>query len=444
MGPPDRDWLAARDPNASPQLLANIAARRWDLHALIAQHPRAHPQLRQWIATVNPNSVRPQPRFQQPPPPGAQQPQRPQPRFQQPPPPGTQQPQRHFAPGPGPRAPGPYPQPAYRPPPRRSGGGWGWLIGVGSVALIGSLLFIAAFLGGALVPSDPKMPPAQTPLASRQGPLPSRQVPLPSPRAPLPSRQLPPPSTAPQPTVPTPSVDPAAKYRTAFNKDRDRFNQLNAALKGNPVAPLVTDVKRFRYLEQYMSQPGVTEANARKVAQEARSQVQSLDKSIAAAKKRRGNASGTAVERFVDESGNGFIALSWDATSACQYKNKRAGSTVGGCVKGGEAKIHLRKRDGTFGQWAQRMIVVHEMAHVYQNVDRERNWPQSSYTDKLLKQGLFRGSHESMADCYALEYLDERDLSNGRAWVGYGYVCSSSERKAIRKWARDVGVPMAK
>lgn len=387
MGPADRDWLAARDPNAHPQLLADIAARRWDLHALIAQHPRAYPQLRQWIAAVNPNSMRPQ----------------------------------QLA-------------------PRRSGA-WGWFIGIGSLTLVGAVALISALVSSSLVPSDPETRQSRSPLASRQAPLPSRQIPIPTHRAPLPSRQPLPTRPAPQPAPSAPSTDPVAKVIAAFKKDRDKFNTLAAKLNGNPVAPLVTNERRFRYLEGYLGQSGLSESNANKAATEARQHLKSLEKAIAAAKKRRGNSSGTSIEQYVDDSADGFVALSWDAITACNYKMK-GDMEIGGCVKDNEAKIHLRRRDGTFGQWSQKMIVVHEMAHVYQVVDEERNWPKASEMDKLLKKGLFRGSHESMADCYSLEYLDEPDLKQGNAWVGYGYVCNASERKAIRKWAADVKVPM--
>lgn len=432
MRPPDRDWLAVSDPTTHPQLLAEIAGRRWDLHPLIANHPHVFPQLRSWIATVNPNSVNPG-RFPAP----APHLQNRGPQVHNLAPQGQNRPQYGPAPTQFAQASGPYArlQNPSASPQRR--GVWGWFVGLGCLGAVIALVLVVAATGTSVVPADPDLPLGQPERSTGYLPLPSRQGPAPGTPAPTPSR------TSPLPTRAAPSTDPAATYTAAFHEERTKYNKLAAQLNGNPVAPLVTHEKRFRYLEEYMSQPGVSERNAKKVAEEARGHRQDLEKSIKAAEKRRGNASGTAAEKFIHASGDGFIDLAWDAKSACKGLVK-PGMTVGGCVKGNVPKIHLRADDGIFGAWAKRMILVHEVAHVYQNVDTAIHHPAQSKMDKLLAKGLFKGSRESMADCYALTYLKENSLRNGNAWVGYGYECSSSERRAIRQWAKDINVPMTK
>lgn len=57
--PDDLDMLAAGNPTTHPQQLADIAARRGDLHATILANPQAYPALRQWIGQVNPQSSHP-------------------------------------------------------------------------------------------------------------------------------------------------------------------------------------------------------------------------------------------------------------------------------------------------------------------------------------------------------------------------------------------------
>src|SRR5690606_22110243 len=56
-GSADPEARAAADPRVPPRVLAEVAARRWDLHPTIWVNPQAYPELRQWIATVNPGGV---------------------------------------------------------------------------------------------------------------------------------------------------------------------------------------------------------------------------------------------------------------------------------------------------------------------------------------------------------------------------------------------------
>ncbi|MDT0157035.1 hypothetical protein Q9R19_05280 [Microbacterium sp. ARD32] len=55
----DLDHLAAADPATPAQQLADIAARRPDLHRIILVNPRAYPELRQWIGQVSAQAPHP-------------------------------------------------------------------------------------------------------------------------------------------------------------------------------------------------------------------------------------------------------------------------------------------------------------------------------------------------------------------------------------------------
>jgi hypothetical protein len=88
------------------------------------------------------------------------------------------------------------------------------------------------------------------------------------------------------------------------------------------------------------------------------------------------------------------------------------------------------------------MVTVHELAHVYQYADARRFEDGRGEADRLVEKGLFQGSDEKMADCYALTYYDQASLTHGNVTLGYGYVCNAAERQAIRSWAADVNAPM--
>jgi hypothetical protein len=112
------------NPGTPPHILADLAARRWDLHALIAANPGSYPQLIHWMRSVNPTlsvqatqSVQPQP-WPQP-------------------------------------LPGWQAAPAFGPPaPRRRGGIGGWLAGCGCLA-VAALMAVVVFAGlGALLNVD--------------------------------------------------------------------------------------------------------------------------------------------------------------------------------------------------------------------------------------------------------------------------------------------------
>ncbi|MFD5225313.1 hypothetical protein ACFWHT_06785 [Microbacterium sp. NPDC058342] len=355
--PDDFDLIAAGHPATPPHQLADIASRRWDLHALIASNPRSYPELRHWMATVNPASV-------------------------QGPPIGVAA------------------APMVAAPPRRRGIGW-WFAGCGCLTLIAGIVVVAAVVGGlgAMTPPDsPRRPPVQT-----------------------------------QPDAQDPETQ---KHLAAFASERARYAELAARLDGNPAAPLVLIDDAFvDQLDREAAAGQVPVSLARSVAERMQGFREDLEAKVKAADARRANSSGTLTEKIVDQAGDGFIDLRWDSATAC--------ATSTACVTGKDPLVVHHKPKGYLrGEWEQRMVVTHELAHVYQFADAARSGSDVSATDRLLEKGLFQGSDEKMADCYALTYFGEDSLEHGNFTMGYGYVCNSAERQAIRDWAAQLDAPM--
>lgn len=385
----DRELRAAIDPATDPQLLSELASRRWDLHAVIAAHPRAFPELQRWIAEVNPASA---PVSNHPAPPVPEHggyPQRPAP----PPMPA------HPQPPPGARS------------PRRGGLGW-WLGGCGCLAFVVVFFLILAFAGGAI--------------ASLNGSDGSREAPGDSSEA-----------------------SGAAEHLAAFDAERERYTELAAELEGNPVAPLVTEMRLFRLLEARAEKARTSESEAfaaieaEQVAQEAREFRETLEQRIADAEARRANSSGSLAEGLVDSAGAGFIDITWNAATQCSPSEKE-GKTTAGCVSEEPLAVHLLPKEQALGgDWAENMTTVHELAHLYQRAESDLSGAhESSPSMQLIEQGLFQGSSEKMADCYALTYFDEWTLETDEVVLGYGYVCDEAERQAIREWAASIGAPL--
>jgi hypothetical protein len=85
-------------------------------------------------------------------------------------------------------------------------------------------------------------------------------------------------------------------------------------------------------------------------------------------------------------------------------------------------------------------VAYHEFAHVLQFTN-----PQPTAEAVTA----FGGDMETMADCYALTFLDGWTLDHEvwttpyEGWevsVGYGYVCDEAQRQVIREWAAKLGV----
>ncbi|WP_159622343.1 hypothetical protein [Ruania rhizosphaerae] len=379
--------------------MADIAARRWDLHPVIAANPRTYPALRDWIASVNPGSMRPQP--------------------------------GHAAPSAGPQPAGPYPQrPAGPyPQPRRRGSAWGLAAGGCLTALV---LVVALFsCSGALLASDDPDPTGagSDPSASR------------SPSA----------FQSSSPSAPAgPSRDPEVdEHMAIYESEREQYYELLAQVDGNPVASLVTRPELFEALEERAASADYPSAAA-SVARDARQYREDLQHVVAAAEDRRVNSSGTLSEDIVDSAGNGFIDIRWDAASACEDVDAPADQenwiTLGCVLDEDVLTVHVLPDSEYFSERHLRMVLVHELAHVYQNADAARFEDGSSEYERLLDEGLFQGSFESMADCYSLAHHNEWTLElpeGGNGYeIGYGYVCDESEREAIRTWAADLNAPV--
>lgn len=149
------------------------------------------------------------------------------------------------------------------------------------------------------------------------------------------------------------------------------------------------------------------------------------------------NASGTAWEATLDDLGRGWVSTVFEDATPC-------GATALACVSGTEPfTVHVRadtRTDPTMTDWIRTGAAYHEYAHVLQFTN-----PQA--TDDALAS--FGGDVETMADCYALTFLDGWSLDHEVAIdaysyyevsVGYGYTCDASQRQVIRDWVDRLGV----
>lgn len=222
------------------------------------------------------------------------------------------------------------------------------------------------------------------------------------------------------------------------------YRRLASRLDGNPVEALVTRPARFAQLQAQASAGAMNEIQAARLADNARTFRTELQDLITAAEGRRANASGSLAEGLVDSAGNGFIDIRWDADTACGASDE-PGHTTAGCTGADAVVVHILpdgRRLG--GDQGTRLVVLHELAHLYQYADADAAPPgQESEALKLKDRGLFQSSGEVMADCYALTYLNAHTLTVGDAALGYGYVCNDTERQAIRDWAAKIHAPMA-
>ncbi|MGA7147816.1 MAG: hypothetical protein WBX17_04910, partial [Microbacterium sp.] len=227
------------------------------------------------------------------------------------------------------------------------------------------------------------------------------------------------------PAMPGPtSDDPAvSEALAAFDAELARYHELAALLEGNPAAPLVTGASRFAALEQSRADPNITGSAAASLAQKAQAHRQELEQHIADAAARSTNASGSVSEALIDDAGAGFIDLVWDADTACGESSHSEEWAVGGCVTGSDPlTIHLDPADQSAGGTGQRVLVLHELAHVYQKADHFSQADYVSIATDLVEQGYFQGSEEVMADCYALTYMNQWTLEFEEGEYGYGYV----------------------
>lgn len=149
------------------------------------------------------------------------------------------------------------------------------------------------------------------------------------------------------------------------------------------------------------------------------------------------NSSGSKYEEVIDRLGEGFVtSVIGDADGLC-------GSDVLGCV-GSESptQVYFDAADDAqpySTDWLRTGIAYHEFAHVLQYTN-----PGPTET----AAAAFGGDWETMADCFALTYLDgwtldhEIWVSDFEYWevsIGYGYTCNDAQRQVIRDWYGQLG-----
>lgn len=149
------------------------------------------------------------------------------------------------------------------------------------------------------------------------------------------------------------------------------------------------------------------------------------------------NDTGTKYEAVIDQLGGGFVSSKIDdAHSLCE-------SDALACVISDDPyTVHFDVTDNSapyMNDWLRSGVAYHEFAHVLQ------------FTNPVpTKTALasFGDNTETMADCFALTYLDGWTLDH-RVWVGhytywdvsigYGYTCNDTQKQAVREWYSALG-----
>lgn len=144
-----------------------------------------------------------------------------------------------------------------------------------------------------------------------------------------------------------------------------------------------------------------------------------------------GNASGSAYEAVLDQLGDGFVTARLTGSDGCNVEAMA-------CVWGGDPYlvtfIDSEISPAHITDWIVTGIAYHEFAHVLQ-------FTHPGPT--AVAAEAFDGDWETMADCFALTYLDGWSLehtvwvSSFQYWeveVGYGYTCHDDQRQVIRAW----------
>ena len=157
----------------------------------------------------------------------------------------------------------------------------------------------------------------------------------------------------------------------------------------------------------------------------------------AAATEASSNTTGSTYETVTDQLGGGFVAtLVDDADSLCE-------SDVLACVFSEDPyTVHFDAADANVEyvtDWLKTGVAYHEFAHVLQMTNPEP-------TEIALE--AFGGDDETMADCFALTYLDgwkldHRVFITSYSWwdvsIGYGYTCNETQKQAVRDWYGALG-----
>ncbi|MFV9425089.1 hypothetical protein [Microbacterium sp. S1037] len=150
------------------------------------------------------------------------------------------------------------------------------------------------------------------------------------------------------------------------------------------------------------------------------------------------NATGSPWEAALDSLGHGWVTMTYDES------NRPCGLEAMACVSSADPfVVHVSSdtRDtSTLTDWMRTGVAYHEYSHVLQFTNPEAT--ASALT-------AFGGNAETMADCYALTFLDGWTLDHvvpidsSSYWevsVGYGYTCDDAQRQVIRDWVGSLGV----
>ena len=144
------------------------------------------------------------------------------------------------------------------------------------------------------------------------------------------------------------------------------------------------------------------------------------------------NSTGSAYETTIDLLGGGLVSsVIDDADTFCSRD-------VIACVSSVDPRVvHFDAADHALPymtDWLRTGIAYHEFAHVLQFTHPE---------ESAVALEFFSGDEETMADCFALTYLDGWTLDH-TVWVssreywevslGYGYTCDETQRQAVRDW----------
>ena len=148
------------------------------------------------------------------------------------------------------------------------------------------------------------------------------------------------------------------------------------------------------------------------------------------------NGTGSVYETITDQLGRGFVTtLVDDARALC--------GDVLACVFSGDPyAVHFdaaASGEPHMNDFLRTGVAYHEMAHVLQFTNPEPT---------KIAVAAFGGDVETMADCFALTYLDGWSLNHRvyinryEYWIvdiGYGYTCNDAQKQVIRDWYEPLG-----
>ena len=148
------------------------------------------------------------------------------------------------------------------------------------------------------------------------------------------------------------------------------------------------------------------------------------------------NASGSAYEAALDALGQGYVT--WSLDDVCSTADAIA------CVRSSDPRVvHVdvaREAEPYMTDRIRTGVAYHEFAHVLQFTNPE---PTATALE------AFGGDAETMADCFALTFLDGWTLDS-RVWdsdssywevsIGYGVECDDAQKQVIRDWRASLGV----